>query len=58
MPIIRQTTNIKVIPAGVTPTYNETIVVLESPNIISDNFKWIVKIYKGESTVVMLLMKV
>lgn len=50
MPIIRQTTNIKVIPAGVTPTYNETIVVLESPNIISDNFKWIVKIYKGEST--------
>lgn len=50
MPIIRQTTNIKVIPAGVTPTYNETIVVLESANIISDNFKWIVKIYKGEST--------
>jgi len=41
------TTEIKVSPTGLTPTYNETILVLESPNIISDNFKWIVELYKG-----------
>ena len=41
------TTEIKVSPTGLTPTYNETIIVLESPNIISDNFKWIVELYKG-----------
>lgn len=50
MPQFGTQTEIKVIPTGVTPTYNETIVVLESPNIISSNFKWIVSIYKGEST--------
>jgi len=50
MPIIRETTKLKVIPSGVNPTYNETIIVLESPNIISDNFKWIFELYKGEPT--------
>ena len=40
-------TTIKVKPLGVTPTYNETIVVLESTNIQSSNFKWLVDIYKG-----------
>lgn len=50
MPIIRETTKLKVLPSGVNPTYNETIIVLESPNIISDNFKWIFELYKGEPT--------
>ena len=40
-------TTIKVKPLGVAPTYNETIVVLESSNIQSSNFKWLVDIYKG-----------
>lgn len=39
------TTEIKVQPSGLTPTYNETIIVLESPNIQSDNFKWLVDIW-------------
>lgn len=43
-------TTIKVKPLGVAPTYNETIVVLESTNIQSSNFKWIVDIYKGVDT--------
>ena len=47
MTITGTTTEIKVSPTGLTPTYNETIIVLESPNIISDNFKWIVDLYKG-----------
>lgn len=42
------TTQIEVRPTGLNPTYNETILVLSSPNIISDNFKWIVELYKGE----------
>ena len=46
MTITGTTTSIKVQPdSGLTPTYNETILVLESPNIISDNFKWIIDIY-------------
>lgn len=40
-------TTIKVRPLGLAPTYNETIVVLESTNIQSSNFKWLVDIYKG-----------
>ena len=40
-------TIIKVKPLGVAPTYNETIVVLESTNIQSSNFKWLVDIYQG-----------
>jgi len=40
-------TTIKVKPLGLAPTYNETIVVLESTNIQSSNFKWLVDIYKG-----------
>ena len=43
-------TTIKVRPAGLTPTYNETIVVLEDQNVNLDNFKWLVYIYKGVST--------
>ena len=47
MTLTGNTTEIKVAPAtsGMSPTYNETIVVLESPNIQSDNFKWIVDIW-------------
>jgi len=48
MTITGLTTNIEVISTGMPPTYNETIVVLSSPNIITDNFKWIVDLYKGE----------
>lgn len=40
-------TTIKVKPLGVAPTYNETIVVLESTNIQSSNFKWLVDICQG-----------
>lgn len=40
-------TTIKVRPSGIAPTYNETIVVLESVNILETNFKWLVSIYKG-----------
>ena len=40
-------TTIKVKPLGLAPTYNETIVVLESTNIQSSNFKWLIDIYKG-----------
>jgi len=40
-------TTIKVKPTGIAPTYNETIVVLESVNIIETDFKWLVSIYKG-----------
>ena len=47
MPQTGNQTEIKVKPLGLTPTYNETIVVLESPNIQSDNFKWLVDIYRG-----------
>tara|TARA_R110000803_G_scaffold104245_4_gene172417 strand:- start:2695 stop:4230 length:1536 start_codon:yes stop_codon:yes gene_type:complete len=47
MPQTGTQTTIKVSPSGLTPTYNETIVVLESPNIQSDNFKWLIDIYKG-----------
>ena len=43
-------TTIKVKPTGASPTYNETIVVLESSNTQSSNFKWLVDIYKGEPT--------
>jgi len=50
MPQTGTQTQVKVRPLSLTPTYNETIVVLESPNIQSKNFKWIVDIYKGEST--------
>lgn len=39
------TTEIKVQPIGFSSVYNENIVVLESPNIISDNFKWLIDIY-------------
>ena len=49
MPVLTGTqTTIKVKPIGLTPTYNETIVVLESPNIQSSNFRWLIDIYKGE----------
>ena len=50
MPQTGSQTTIKVKPLGVAPTYNETIVVLESTNIQSSNFKWIVDIYKGVDT--------
>ena len=50
MTLTGTSTTINVIPTGATPTYNETIVVLESPNIQSDNFKWLVDIYKGVPT--------
>jgi len=40
-------TIIKVRPTGIAPTYNETVVVLESVNIIETDFKWLVSIYKG-----------
>ena len=40
-------TTIKVKPLGASPTYNETIVVLESTNIANTNFKWVIDIYKG-----------
>lgn len=43
-------TTIKVRPLSLTPTYNETIVVLESTNIAVSNFKWLISIYKGVST--------
>ena len=43
-------TTIKVRPLSLTPTYNETIVVLESTNIAVSDFKWLVSIYKGIST--------
>ena len=43
-------TTIKVRPLNLTPTYNETIVVLESASVSQSNFKWIVDIYKGEPT--------
>lgn len=45
MTITGTTTNILVEPSGFLPTYNENIIVLSSPNIISDNFKWIVEIW-------------
>tara|TARA_R110000772_G_scaffold7141_3_gene24469 strand:- start:237 stop:1763 length:1527 start_codon:yes stop_codon:yes gene_type:complete len=47
MPLTGTQTAVKVRPLELSPTYNETIVVLESPNIQSDNFKWIVNIYRG-----------
>tara|TARA_R110000737_G_scaffold43459_1_gene63927 strand:+ start:471 stop:1994 length:1524 start_codon:yes stop_codon:yes gene_type:complete len=47
MPQTGTQTQVKVQPQALTPTYNETIVVLESPNIQSTNFKWLVDIYKG-----------
>jgi hypothetical protein len=47
MPQTGTQTTIKVAPSGITPTYNETVLVLESPNIQSDNFRWIFKLYKG-----------
>ena len=47
MPQTGNQTEIKVKPLGATPTYNETIVVLDSPNKQSDNFKWLISIYKG-----------
>ena len=50
MPQTGSQTTIKVKPLGVAPTYNETIVVLESTNIQSSNFKWLVDIYKGVDT--------
>jgi len=40
-------TQILVSPLGLNPTYNETIIVLESPNIQSDNFRWVFELYKG-----------
>mgnify|MGYP003650279467 FL=1 len=43
-------TTIKARPLNLTPTYNETIVVLEDQNVNLDNFKWLVHIYKGIST--------
>lgn len=50
MPQTGTQTDIKVKPLSVSPTYNETIVVLDSPSKQSNNFKWLVNIYKGEST--------
>ena len=51
--LTRNTTKLKVRPTWINPVYNETMVVLESPNIISDNFKWIIDVwidgYAGES---------
>ena len=40
-------TTIKVKPLGASPTYNETIIVLESDYVALTDFKWIVGIYKG-----------
>ena len=45
MPLLGNTTTIKVAPSGLNPTYNETIFVLESPNIQSANFQWVVEIW-------------
>lgn len=45
MIITGTTTNILVEPKILNPTYNETIVVLESSNVIADNFKWIVDVW-------------
>ena len=42
-------TTIKVRPLSLAPTYNETIVVLESTNIAVSDFKWLVSIYRGVS---------
>ena len=40
-------TTINVRPSGLTPTYNETIVVLESDFVALTDFKWIIDIYQG-----------
>ena len=40
-------TTINVRPSGLAPTYNETIVVLESDFVALTNFKWIIDIYQG-----------
>tara|TARA_R110002111_G_scaffold32534_2_gene65632 strand:- start:2741 stop:3985 length:1245 start_codon:yes stop_codon:yes gene_type:complete len=40
-------TTIKVRPLGLAPTYNETIVVLESDFVALTDFKWIIDIYQG-----------
>ena len=45
MPFTGNTTTIKVSPQGISPTYNETIIVLESTNIAQDNFQWAVEIW-------------
>lgn len=45
MPFTGNTTTIKVSPQGISPTYNETIIVLESTNIAQDNFQWSVEIW-------------
>tara|TARA_R110000796_G_scaffold13290_4_gene43074 strand:+ start:310 stop:1800 length:1491 start_codon:yes stop_codon:yes gene_type:complete len=45
MPIEANSTTLKVSPSALNPTYNETIFVLESPNIVQNNFKWVVEIW-------------
>lgn len=40
-------TTINVRPLGLAPTYNETIVVLESDFVALTDFKWIIDIYQG-----------
>lgn len=45
MPIEANSTTLKVSPSALNPTYNETIFVLESPNIVQENFKWVVEIW-------------
>ena len=45
MPLLGNTTTIKVAPSGLSPTYNETIFVLESPNIQSTDFQWKIDIW-------------
>ena len=40
-------TTINVRPSGLAPTYNETIVVLESDFVALTDFKWIIDIYQG-----------
>ena len=45
MALTANTTTIKVTPADLNPTYNETIVVLESTNKEQENFKWVIEIW-------------
>ena len=45
MPLTANTTTIKVSPTALNPTYNETIVVLESTNVAQENFQWVIEIW-------------
>ena len=45
MPLTANTTTIKVSPTNLNPTYNETIVVLESTNVAQENFQWVIEIW-------------